>query len=340
MSRKMILYVLGIIFLLSLSPLNAANGQGGSGSGEPPITSTSKTVKIIEEFTCEQGQCSCPEGQSEVCFVFNPGFPGYEGTKTAIRCRCTDNGKCTQGIFSRDCVCRAPGCTACDTDKGYEERCYYTGLIPEESGEYDPRPLCSCVKVKEEQKPGCDEATKPEACTSACTADAKLLPDGTAVGRKCIVMCNESTGQWEDRCIFLDEVPVQNRRSEIADAVQKMVNAESRMGGIGPQVSQLAREYNASSKNVEMAREKIQQRNRIMKFFMGNDMAEVAKMEQEYAQNQVRIENMKTLVQRVTNAAERTALQNEIAALEQEQTQLRLEINAAKEEKGLFGFIK
>ena len=26
MSRKMILYVLGIIFLLSLSPLNAANG--------------------------------------------------------------------------------------------------------------------------------------------------------------------------------------------------------------------------------------------------------------------------------------------------------------------------
>ena len=326
MSKKMILYVLGIIFLLFLSPLNANQSEDGS------ITEVTKVVSIYEIYPCERGVCNCPEGKSERCWVFQPGDPAFKGNKMEIRCRCVNDGKCYQGIkgifWNDGCVCRAPGCTECNTQMGYEERCYYTGLIPER-GEYDPRPLCSCVKVKEEQKLGCDEATKPQTCSMDCT---KFGPDA-----KCAVMCNEATWEWEQAC--RGPSTMGGRRSEVADAVQKMVQAEPKIGGIGPQVSQLARDYNASSKNVDMAREKIQQRNRVMKFFMGNDMSEVAKMEQEYAQNQVRVASMKTLVQRVTNAAERTALQNEIAALEQEQTQLRLEINAAKEEKGLFGFI-
>jgi len=112
------------------------------------------------------------------------------------------------------------------------------------------------------------------------------------------------------------------------------------VGGIGPQVSEIAREFNNSVQATIRAKERIQSRNRIIRFFAGGDEEAAQEIEEQVIQNRERIRQLQQLALQCECEEEvRALLQEQIQNMEQEQTRLQQLAQNEKKVKGLFGWL-
>lgn len=166
----------------------------------------------------------------------------------------------------------------------------------------------------------------------------------------------------EDRAISLDDLEqrIENRRQKLEDeeasttlefrgamkgangmrvAVHALLAAQDLIGGIGQQVSEIAKEVDRSVASTTNAEARIQSRGFLSRFFFGGDTASAEVISQEVAQNQQRIDNLTSLFA-ATNVETniQVTLQAHIKALQD--AQARLEELAQKEQKswGLFSW--
>ncbi len=134
------------------------------------------------------------------------------------------------------------------------------------------------------------------------------------------------------------EQKVYQNQNAVRLAVHNLLSMENMTGGIGPQVSAIAREFNNSVQNTIRAEEKIQTRSRISKFFFGGDSEAADEIEAEVTQNQIRLQELNQLYGQCNCSSEVKAMLNEqIQSMEQEQTRLQELTQTEKESKGLFG---
>ncbi|MDD5043768.1 MAG: hypothetical protein PHD51_03855 [Patescibacteria group bacterium] len=128
----------------------------------------------------------------------------------------------------------------------------------------------------------------------------------------------------------------------VREAVHSLLSAENLTGGIGPQISAIAQEFNNSVQSTIQAEEKLQTRNRIIKFFTGGDQTTASVLEQEAEKNRTRIEKLNQLKNECTNCAEevKTVLQEQIQKVEQEQTRLEKVAKAEQQIKGIWGWVR
>jgi len=118
------------------------------------------------------------------------------------------------------------------------------------------------------------------------------------------------------------QVNAEQHKSAVADFVQGLLQIADRQGGIGEQVRTIAQQQNQSASTTVQAMEQIQTRSRIKTFLMGN-----------------RLEQLNKLMENVQNTAEETELQNQIQALEQEQTKIEDFIESQEGQFSLFGWL-
>lgn len=122
-------------------------------------------------------------------------------------------------------------------------------------------------------------------------------------------------------------------------AVHALLSAQDLVGGIGQQVSEIAKEVDRSVASTTNAEVKIQSRGFFTRFLFGGDSTSAEVIAQEAAQNQARIESLTTLLAQTNVSADVQAVLNtQIAALKEAQT--RLQELAKKEQKswGLFSW--
>jgi hypothetical protein len=112
-------------------------------------------------------------------------------------------------------------------------------------------------------------------------------------------------------------------------------------GGIGPQVSGFAREFNNSLQNQIQAEERIENRNAVVRFFAGGDEAAATTLEQETARNQERIQEMQQLIAQCQDCdiSVKEMLQEQLKEMETEQTRLSQLAQNEKQDKGIFGWL-
>ncbi|MBU0530185.1 MAG: hypothetical protein KKC05_00790, partial [Nanoarchaeota archaeon] len=123
-------------------------------------------------------------------------------------------------------------------------------------------------------------------------------------------------------------------------AVHAMLAMENLTGGIGQNISKIAKEFNNSVNKTIKSEEKIQNRDMFTKFFFGGDEVAAGEIENEVIQNQERIQELKKLRETCTCDEEvKNILQEQIQSLEQEQTRLNQLSNGEKSNKGLFGWL-
>src|SRR4030042_682465 len=79
-------------------------------------------------------------------------------------------------------------------------------------------------------------------------------------------------------------------QNTVREAVHAFLAMENLTGGIGPNVSQIAREFNNSVQATIMAEEKIQTRSQFARFFVGGDKDAAGELENETNRNQERIQ--------------------------------------------------
>lgn len=131
---------------------------------------------------------------------------------------------------------------------------------------------------------------------------------------------------------------VYQNQNRVRLAVHTLLAMEDLAGGIGQQVSEVARGFNNSVQATIRAEERIQTRSNILRFFMGGDEKSAEELEQEVNQNQQRIQELKQLREQC-NEEVKAMMQEQIQNMEQEQTRLQDLAQKEKKSKGLFGWL-
>ncbi len=143
-----------------------------------------------------------------------------------------------------------------------------------------------------------------------------------------------------------DNVPGQNsmaleRRSQVANAVQEMLNATEKIeGGIGEKVREIAQNQNQIHENIEMKLEQIKNQNRFFRFLFGSKAKDVEELKNQIKTNQEKIVELKNTVGEMTDEQVKARLETQINTLEQVKTQIETETIEETSDFSLFGWVK
>ncbi len=123
--------------------------------------------------------------------------------------------------------------------------------------------------------------------------------------------------------------------NQVRLAVHALLSAKNVLGGIGPQVSEIAQQINNSVQATVNTEAKIQTRSSWARFFFGGDKSSADLIQAQVERNRERIQELNQLMEEGNISLEvRNMLQEQIQIMEQEQTRL---LELADQEKGDWG---
>lgn len=154
----------------------------------------------------------------------------------------------------------------------------------------------------------------------------------------------QTNNQGEDAQIKNKEqegrINAEQHRSAVGNFVQGLLKAASSTeNAIGQQVRVIAQQQNQSASTTIQAMEKIQTRNKVKTFFLGSDYNNLGALRSEMVQTRNRLEQLNKLMENIRNEGDKTELQNQIQALEQEQTKIENFIKTQEGKFSLFGWV-
>jgi gas vesicle protein len=127
-------------------------------------------------------------------------------------------------------------------------------------------------------------------------------------------------------------------QNEVRIAVHTLLSMENRTGGIGQNVSAIAREFNNSVSISEKLEQKIQERSGILRVFLGGDRDAAGELANITAQNQARIQKIQQLINTATLDQDvRVFLEEQLQAMQSEETRLEQLATREQQDRGLFG---
>ncbi|MBW2981125.1 hypothetical protein KY360_06945 [Candidatus Woesearchaeota archaeon] len=136
------------------------------------------------------------------------------------------------------------------------------------------------------------------------------------------------------------EQKVYQNQNRVRLAVHSLLDMEDLVGGIGPQVREIARNFNNSVQATIRAEQRIERRSAMARFFAGGDEEAASEIEGRVNQNQERIQQLKQLREECDCGAEvKELMRAQVQNMEQEQTRLVGLAQREKGSKGLFGWL-
>ncbi len=135
-----------------------------------------------------------------------------------------------------------------------------------------------------------------------------------------------------------DQSIVKNDNS-VRLAVHALLAAKTLLGGIGPQVSQIAKEMNDSIATTTSAEVQIQSRGFFTRLFFGGDSAAASVIAQEVAQNEQHINTLTNLLNQANISADvQATLKVQIADIQAAQVRLQALAKSEQSQWGLFSW--
>lgn len=132
---------------------------------------------------------------------------------------------------------------------------------------------------------------------------------------------------------------IKKDENEVRLAVHALLSSKDLVGGIGQQVSDIAKEVDHSVASTTNAEAKINSRGFFSKLLFGGDRTSAEVIAQEAAKNQTRIDNLTTLLADATITPEvKATLDAQIAALKAAQVRLQALADKEKSAWGLFSW--
>ncbi len=129
--------------------------------------------------------------------------------------------------------------------------------------------------------------------------------------------------------------------NEVRLAVHVLLASKGLLGGIGPEVSEIAKRMNDSLATTTSAEAAIKARGFLARIFLGGNVQVGEALSQEVKKNQERIDRLTQLLGQATLSAELKAeIEAYIAGLKTENARLEALANAEVTKKGLFGWLR
>ena len=127
--------------------------------------------------------------------------------------------------------------------------------------------------------------------------------------------------------------------NEVRLAVHTLLQMENLNGGIGRNVSAIARDFNNSARSAWAFEERIQNRNMFARILFGGDHDAAREIANLTIQNRVRIQEMQQLMNNATLDGEvRIMLEEQVRIMEKEQERLEQLAKREQEDRGFFGW--
>ena len=128
--------------------------------------------------------------------------------------------------------------------------------------------------------------------------------------------------------------------NEVRLAVNTLLSMEDRTGGIGQNISAIARDFNNSVSVSEKIEQKIQDRSGIMRLFLGGDRDAAGQLANITSQNQARIQKIQQLISNATLDPDvRAFIEEQLQAMQNEETRLEQLATREQQDRGLFGWL-
>jgi hypothetical protein len=120
--------------------------------------------------------------------------------------------------------------------------------------------------------------------------------------------------------------------------VQSLLALENRTGGIGPQVSAIAREFNNSANASQEYKNRIRNRDALSRFFFGGDRL-ASELENLTAQNKARINEIENLMNTTSLDPDTRSMLEEQLQVLQQKVDFDMQLSAhEKQDRGIFGW--
>jgi len=151
----------------------------------------------------------------------------------------------------------------------------------------------------------------------------------------------EENGSNDNSSDNSNEINGEAHRSAVSTFAQKILDVADRDGGIGEDVKSVAIDQNESKDKVADAIDKIKNRNTLKTFLIGTDYKNIGELRSEIAKTDNQINQLNNLLEKATTEENKTALQAQITALEQEQQKIENFVKTNESKFSLFGwFVK
>ncbi len=130
------------------------------------------------------------------------------------------------------------------------------------------------------------------------------------------------------------------RRSQVANAVSEMLKVADRNAGIGEQVRVMAQNQENNQEKIEAKLEKIQNRNKLVRFIFGPDNQEIKnarKLLQDNKDELTRLENVRS---QLINVVDQEQVQEQIEKIKEASNQIEQDLNKSERVFSLFGWVR
>ncbi|MFA6981862.1 MAG: hypothetical protein WC243_02480 [Patescibacteria group bacterium] len=127
--------------------------------------------------------------------------------------------------------------------------------------------------------------------------------------------------------------------SAVSEAVEDFLSTGNKTGGIGKQVSDVAKLQQEAQVEIGETLGKIDNRGGFMRVLLGHNAGAVREMKQLMEQNQLRIQQLQELMTQTVNQGEVTQLRLMIQAMVDQNTALEDQVMVEEQDRGMFGWI-
>lgn len=152
---------------------------------------------------------------------------------------------------------------------------------------------------------------------------------------------NGIQNQGEDQQIQNNEKNgnMTQRRSQVANAVQEMLQVAERSGGIGEQIRTIAQNQNQNQEKIEDSLTKVQNRNTLARFVVGPNYGEINNAQKILEQNRQHIEQLNQIKNQIANQVDQQQLLEQIQLLEQSNLEVEGSLEDAQKGFSLLGWL-
>ncbi len=127
--------------------------------------------------------------------------------------------------------------------------------------------------------------------------------------------------------------------SVVAETVEELLTTQGAKGGIGQQISEVARQQQQAQEDIEEQVDKLEARRGLMKKLFGPDYKAIKNLNRQMGRNQLRIQQLEQLQTQVTNQADQTQIQGTVQAMVEQNTVLQEQVRAEEQVGSLFGWL-
>jgi hypothetical protein len=126
--------------------------------------------------------------------------------------------------------------------------------------------------------------------------------------------------------------------SAVAQRVQELLQVRT-IGGIGEEVRQVAQAQNQAQEKIQEHLAGLEQRSALVRALLGPDYGALARLKEQVEQNRLRVQQLEGLKDQLDSWGDRTAVEETIQALTDENASLSDLVAAQEQTKSLFGWL-